>query len=125
MFSYQHWKHRGYNGGTTSVCEHDPRPVMLSTTRAAREDSNITRTAAALRGSGFHSTSGTATAALMDMPDARPTRSTPVHTGEPFCPPAPAKYMLWTTHEGNYWVLRMVAEINIFPLLSNIFFDIF
>lgn len=99
----------------------------LSAARAARED-GIIRTAAAPCRNGSHSMAPTAPAVRVETPGACPTRSSPAPTGEPFFHPAPAKYILQTTHRGNYRVLpteRMIAEINIFPLLSNIFFDIF
>jgi len=101
---------------------------MPSGTGAAGEGSIAVWTGAAPCRDGSRSGSRSATVALMETPDAGPTRSTPVHAGEPFFHPAPAQGILRTTHEGNYWVLpteRLVAEINIFPLLSNIFFDIF
>lgn len=122
------WKCCGYDRGTSRVCDHELRQVMLTATRAAGEDSIAVRTVAALCKNGSHSTSHTAVAVLVEMPDTRSTRSSPVHTGATFFHPAPAKYLLRTTHEGNDWVLPTegkVAEINIFPLLSNIFFDIF
>lgn len=125
MFSYQHWKLETWRNNL-NMWPHLVEMGAALSTRAVREesvqDSGCTgQQWVPLRVLSSHSCAG-------GNAWHPPHQKLSAHTREPFFHPAPAKYILRTTHKGNYQVLPteiMVAEMNSFPLLSNISFDIF
>lgn len=123
MFSYEHWKCCGYKGGAGWIC--DPwivRQVVLRVTSSWGRSSFPIWAAAALCHSRSHSVSCQATAVLMGTTGTTPPGALQ-WTWTALLSPSSS-----TAPEGNYWgfpIERMVEEINIFSLFSNISFDIF